>query len=145
MKKLIVVLLSAAALVSAASGDAKVEKDVMAALDSWKQACIKKDRALFEKIYHPDLTYGHSSGLVENKEQAIKHIVESKGAYTAVDFGDMTVRVYGSTALVTGKVNLLETAADGKATTVKLVTLHGFVKTPQGWQMVARQAARLPQ
>ena len=44
MKKWILIVLSAAVL-SAASADSKAEKDVLAAMDAWKQATIKKDGA----------------------------------------------------------------------------------------------------
>ncbi len=142
MKKLILVLLSATVLLSAATTDAKAEKDVLATLEAWKQAAIHKDRAGLEKIYHSELKYGHSNGLIENKAAAIKHIVDSKGAYEAIDFADTTVTVLGNTALATGKVLIHEKAADGKKVDVNLVVMHVFVKSPQGWLMVGRQATR---
>ena len=81
MKKLILILSTATAVLFAtAHHDAKLEKDVLAALESWKQATIHKDRAGFEKVYHSDLKYGHPNGLIETKAQAIKHSVEGKAA-----------------------------------------------------------------
>src|SRR5262249_383174 len=134
MKSLILILLSAAVLMPATT-DAKAEKDVLAALEAWKQACIHKDKAAFEKIYHSDLTYGHSSGLMENKAVAIKHMLDNKVAYVGLDFSDTAVRVYGNTALITGRTTIHEKTADGKMQDVVLSVLYTFLKGPQGWQM----------
>ena len=43
------------------------DKAVLAALDAWKEAMLKKDAAALEKLFHPDLSYAHSSALVQNK------------------------------------------------------------------------------
>ena len=66
MKTWILVLLSTAIL-SAAGVDSKGEKDVLGAMDAWKQATMKKDRAALDKLLHPDLTYSHSSGKTQTK------------------------------------------------------------------------------
>jgi hypothetical protein len=120
---------------------APAEKEVLDAMDVWKQAMIKKDRAAFEKVLHPDLTYGHSSGAVETKTQTVEHLVNSKANYVAINFADTKVRVQGKTALVTGKVDYQE-RANGKDTTINLVVLSVWVKGPPGWQMIARQATK---
>jgi ketosteroid isomerase-like protein len=117
------------------------ENEVLATMDVWKQAMIKKDRAALEKVLHPDLTYGHSSGTVENKVEAIEHVMGPKTTYVAINFADTKVRVQGKTALVTGKVELQE-RANGKDTTINLVVLTVWAKGPSGWQMIARQAAK---
>jgi ketosteroid isomerase-like protein len=138
----IVFALALGSLVSApALAAAPADKEVLAAMDAWKQAMIKKDKAGFEKVYHPDLQYGHSSGKIETKAEAIDHVVKSQGAYKAVNFSDTKVNVQGKTAVVTGKVDYLENA-HGKDNTVNLVVLSVWTKGPQGWQMLARQATK---
>ena len=119
------------------------EKEVLAAMDVWKDAMIKKDQAAFEKVLHPDLTYGHSSGLVESKAEAIKHVVEQPATYTGINFKDTKVNVQGKAATVIGKVDYLE-RANGKDNVVNLMVLTTWVKGAKGWQMLARQAAKLP-
>jgi ketosteroid isomerase-like protein len=116
------------------------DKDVLAAMELWRQAMLKKDVAAFDKVFHPDLTYGHSSGLIENKTQAIDHVVKSTTVYKEVTFADTKVSVTGNTALVTGKVQYLKQPKDQKEIVQELVTLSVFVKNTKGWQMRARQA-----
>jgi ketosteroid isomerase-like protein len=142
MKKWICILLSTAFL-SAATSDPKAEKDVLAAMDAWKQATMKKDAAALDKLLHPDLTYSHSSAMNQTKDEVIKSVTTGKATVESITFSDTTVRVYGRTALVKGKVDLVNNT-DGKSAPAHLNILHVWIKGSQGWQMVARQATRLP-
>ena len=117
------------------------EKAVLAAQDAWKEAMLKKDRAALEKIFHADLSYGHSSAMVETKAQAIPHIVDGLG-WEAIDFADTTVRLQGNVAILNGKIDMHQRNKDKPTSISKLVSLTVWVKGAQGWQMIARQAVR---
>jgi uncharacterized protein DUF4440 len=123
------------------------EKDVLTAQDGLKEAMLKKDRAALEKVFHPDLTYSHSSAKVETKAQAIANMMDGLG-WEAIDLSDTTVRLQGNVAILNGKADFHERKKDalGKPTTVviKLLILTVWVKGPQGWQLIARQAVRRP-
>ncbi len=115
-------------------------KEVAATLETWKQAIVKGDAATLGKLYHADLTYTHSSGKTETKAESIENATKAGSVAKAVDFHDPSIRVYGNTAIV-------KTAGDftnAAGTVNKLEVLMVFVKTPMGWQLVARQATKLP-
>ena len=134
-------LLSTAVALAPAASNPAAEKEVLAAMNNWKQAAMKKDRALFERTLHPDLTYGHSNGLIETKQESIDNIVDSKVIYQVVNFSDTKVHVHGDTAFVTGKVEFHQKTGDTVAV-INLIVLTVWVKGPQGWRMIARQATR---
>src|SRR4051794_11759926 len=94
------ILLASAAL-PATINDAKDEKAVMATLEAMAQATIKKDVATLDKIYHPDLTYSHSSAMNQSKAEVLK-AVGGPGVTESMKFVDTTIRIYGNTALVRG-------------------------------------------
>jgi ketosteroid isomerase-like protein len=142
MTKWMLVLLSAAVL-SAASPDPKTEKEVLAAMEAYKQALIKKDAAALSKILSDDLTYTHSSNLHQDKA-AVLASLNGNTVAEAIDFKDLKIRVYGNTAVVNGDIDFRNNAA-GKVSVSKLHVLHVLVKGPQGWQLVARQATRYPE
>ena len=119
----------------------KAEKDILAAMETWKQATMKKDRALLEKVYHPDLTYGHSNGQIESKAEAIEHVLKNAAVYEGIDLAEPKVQVHGKTALLTGKLDMRQ-RADDKVTVANLVYLTVWVKEGAGWQMIGRQATR---
>ena len=134
-------VVSAAPVHAAPPSDPKAEKEVMAAMEAWRTAMMKKDGAGLAKLYHEDISYGHSSGIVETKAQAVNHIVTTKADYAAVDLIDMKIKTLGDIAIVNGRVNYKQVTA-GKASDVNLYVLHVWLKTPQGWQMIGRQATR---
>jgi ketosteroid isomerase-like protein len=143
MTKWILMLLSSVAVVSAANPDPKTEKEVLAALEAYRQAMLKKDAAALTKILSDDLTYTHSSNLHEDKA-AVLASLKKNTVVEAIDFKDLKVHVYGGTATVIGDVDFRNNA-DGAVTVSKLNVLHVFVKGQQGWQLVARQATRYPE
>ncbi len=141
MNKWIWIFLSATVL-SAAGTDSKAEKEVLAAMDAWKQATMKKDRAALDRLLHEDLTYSHSSAQNQTKAEVLDSVMNGKATVEGIEFADTKVRVYGSTALVKGKVDITNNTA-GKSTTAHLDILHVWIKGSHGWQLVARQATRL--
>ncbi len=142
MTKWMLCLLSATIL-SAANPDPKTEKEILATMDAYKQALMKKDAAALSRILSDDLVYTHSSNLHENKT-AVLESLKGNTVVEAIDFKDLKVRVYGNSAVVVGDVDFRNNAGNG-ATVSKLNVLHVLVKGPQGWQLVARQATRYPE
>src|SRR5580658_5215219 len=138
-----ILFLFSASIMSAANPDPKTEKDVLAAMEAYKQAMMKKDATALSKVLSDDLTYTHSSNLHQDKAAVIESL-KGKAVVEAIDFKNLKVRVYGNTALVTGDADFRSNTA-GVVTVSKLNVLHVFVKGPQGWQLVARQATRYPE
>jgi len=138
MKKLILCFACCFLASAAKSGDS-AEKDVLAAMDALKQAMIHKDGAALDKLLSSDLTYTHSAGQEQTKADVIQSITSGKSITEALEYTGTTVRIYGKIALVKGKVDL----SHSKTNIVHMNILHVWEKTPQGWQLVARQATRL--
>jgi ketosteroid isomerase-like protein len=130
-------LLLCAAAASLSAADPKA--DVLAAMESWKQAVLKKDAAALDRLLHPDLTYSHSDGKTQTKADILKALPDTQ----SIMFGDSTVRVYGNTALVKGPVEFVNNTATGP-TTIQLSVLQVWLKGPSGWQLVARHSTKLP-
>jgi len=126
----------------AASGLAagSAEKDVLAAVDAWKQAALKGDVAALGRIYHDGLQYTHSNGMTQNKAVAIAAETAPNGIYKGVEMRDVEVHVYGDTAILEYKLDLTHFAGD----TAHLHEIMVWLNSPKGWQLVARHATRLP-
>lgn len=142
MNKWLLPVLSATVLL-AASPDAKTEKEILATLEAYKQAMMKKDAAALTKILSDDLVYTHSSNQHQDKA-AVLASLKGTTVVEGIDFKSPKVSVYGNTALVKGDVDFRNNAA-GTVTVSHLNVLHVLVKGPQGWQLVARQATRYPE
>ena len=137
MKTIALLLLGIALL--AAEAAPKEQEEVLAAMDVYKNAMIQRDRHALERVLSDDLAYTHSAGQFQNKSDVIDSIVNKKTTIQKMEFSDTTVRLYGNVALVKGRVDLWHSPT----TIVHMNVLHVWVKRPQGWQMVSRQATRL--
>ena len=104
-------------------------------------AALKGDEATLKAIVGDGLIYTHSSGKLENKAECIAALVKSKSNFVMQPH--WTVQVYGDSAIVHGHMTA-HGMADGKPTETKLDLLMVWVKTPNGWSLVARHTAKLP-
>jgi Domain of unknown function (DUF4440) len=129
----------------AAHNDSKDEKAVMGTLEAMAQATIHKDIATLDRIYHPDLTYSHSSALLQTKAEVLK-AAAGPNATESMTFHDANIRIYGNVALVRCRTELRNGPPE-KLVDNHLNILWVLVKGtgPQGWQIVARQTTRLPE
>jgi len=149
MKNLVVAvlfgMLSSSVALPATNNDTRDEKAVMATLEDMAQATIKKDVATLDKIYHPDLTYSHSSAMLQSKSEVLK-AAAGPAVTESMTFHDNTIRIYGNVALVRG-VNELRNGTPGAMHDNHLNILWVLLKGsgPHGWQIVARQTTRLPE
>jgi ketosteroid isomerase-like protein len=116
------------------------EKEVLAAIDAWKQAALKGDASALGKIYHDGLAYTHSNGMTQTKAVAIESETAANGVYKGIAMRDVDVHVYGDTAIVEYKLDLTHFAGD----TAHLHEIMVWLKSPQGWQLLARHATKLP-
>jgi ketosteroid isomerase-like protein len=126
------------------NASAEARRDVLQAVEQWKQAVIKQDRAGLERAYHADLSYGHTDGAVLTKKEQIDRTISPDRDFTAVDITDVAVRAYGNTAFVTAGFAFHVAAKGSEPRVSKLSGLDVWLKGPQGWQLVARQLTKLP-
>jgi len=136
-RRLILFLIAGVAL---AAGDPKAEKDAMAAMDSFRQAFLKKDMAALSNLVSDDLVYGHSDGKTENKTQFLKAIAEG-AAHVLFGIADPIVHAQGNAVVLKATVDLRNSTAPDRPNLLSV--LHVWSKGSQGWQLVARQSTRL--
>lgn len=141
MRRIYLVLLCSL-MVSAVSAQTKAERQVAAAVESLKQALISGDRGQLDDIAAEGLSYGHSSGKVEDKATFVETLASGKSDFVKINLTDQTINVSGKTALVRHKLSA-DIADGGKPGTVNLGVLLVFQKLNGDWRLLARQAFKL--
>jgi len=136
----ILVLSLLAAPVFAGSAKPDDEKAVLAAEKQYADAMLKRDAAPLEKLFADDLEYTHSSVLIQSKADVIDGIKSGKTNYKAIEFKSTKVRQYGNVVVTSHKMVF---AQPDKVNNVYVTMV--WAKTPNGWQMVQRQATRYPE
>jgi ketosteroid isomerase-like protein len=140
MIRILILLCSMTAFAGVSESNA--EKEVLTAMNAWKQAMIARDRATLEKLFAPGLSYTHSSGKHETKAEAIETAIKGKDRIESLELSETAVSIYGTTALVQAKIIMRMTSGEA-VNTLQLDVLHVWMKNGSRWQMIARHAARL--
>lgn len=106
-------------------------------------AMMRRDTEALAAMLADDLTYAHSSGQLETKGQFLESIRSGAIQYTAILPEGLDVRLYGDTAVVTGK-GTFKVRMQGEDRSLQLRFTDVYVRRGDGWQMVAWQSTRLP-
>lgn len=127
------------ALTTQAQTSSKDEKEVAAAVATLRQGMLDGNKDVLDQVTASELTYGHSSGKLEDKATFIKVLASGENDFVTMDVFDQTIKVLGNTALVRHNFNA-DTNDGGKPNKVKLGVLLVWQKQQGNWKLVARQA-----
>lgn len=143
MKKHLVILfflLAGSGLI--AKAQSRKEKAVANAVESLRKAMIDADSATLNALTQSGLSYGHSSGRVENKASFIRSLVSGASDFVTIELSEQTVQVVDRTAIVRHVLSA-QTNDNGKPGNVKLAILTVWEKENFRWKLLARQAVRI--
>ena len=101
-------------------------------------AVVKGDVATLEGLTADDYVFINASGQTSDKATTMKNIKTGAIKITANEVSDMKVRVYGDTAVVTGKSTAKGTIG-GRELKGPVMFTRVYVKRNGTWQSVAFQ------
>ena len=105
-------------------------------------AVVKGDVEALEKATADDYTLINVNGQMSDKSQMISNFKSGQTKLTSDEVSDMKVRVYGDTAVITGKADVKGTVG-GKDVTGQVLFTRVYVKKDRRWQSVAFQQTRV--
>jgi ketosteroid isomerase-like protein len=127
----------------AVMAQATEEAAVNAAVEDLTKAMLRADKTELERLVADQLSYGHSSGLVESKSQFVDIIANKTTIYKTITLSEPSTVIAGDNAIVrhifsnTSEIN-------GKTASISVGILQVWQKEGSGWRLLARQAFRLP-
>ena len=134
---------SALSLSGAAGAAAADEAALAQSIETLRQGILQQDKAKLDQVAASQISYGHSDGRVETKEQFINGVMNRKQTQKSLAFPELKVFVAGNNA-VARHIYLGESELDGKQTTTRIGALQVWQKQADGWKLLARQGFRLP-
>jgi hypothetical protein len=120
----------------------KAEQAVATAVIALHSNVVNPERKALEMLVSNDLSYGHSAGKVENKDQFIDFLFNGPFKFTAINTSDQTIRVSGKDAIVR-HVFLGKATNAGVPTEIKVGNLMIWRKEGGSWRLLARQAFKI--
>jgi ketosteroid isomerase-like protein len=82
---------------------ARDERELMQLIEDLYEAVVKADVAVLERILHEDYVHHRPRGTVENRAQYLENRKARRVDFESLVAEEIKVRVYGDTALVTGR------------------------------------------
>ena len=119
------------------------EKEIMKLSKDKFRWMIQLQYDSLNAILDERLMFIHSNGWAENKQQLIEDIKSGKLRYKRIESTDVFVRVYGKSAVLTGK-GKFNVQLDGNDLDINLYYTEVYVKENKKWLLVSRHSNRLP-
>ena len=138
------IALGAASLLrgSAVLADATDEATVKDAVEALRKALLMADKAQLELLAADQVSYGHSSGKVQNKAEFVDGVVTRKAVVKSLDFPELTVAVAGDAAIAR-HLYVSDSETDGKPNHTRIGVLAVWQKQDGSWKLLARQGYKL--
>jgi len=112
------------------------------AVEELRKAILTADKAKLATLTADQLSYGHSSAVVQNKAEFIDGVVNRKVTVKTLDFPELKIAVTGD-AGVSRHQKVSDSEADGKTTNTKIGVLGVWQKQGGEWKLLARQGFKL--
>ncbi|MDC7828061.1 MULTISPECIES: nuclear transport factor 2 family protein [Pseudomonas] len=117
------------------------ESDVAAAVDKLTQAMWQKDIAQLKALTADNLTYGHSSGNIQDKQAFIADIETGKSAFNELKMLNQKITLSGDVALVRNHFSA-QAVNSGKVVPTEIENFQIWQKQNGQWLLIGRQAFR---
>ncbi len=121
---------------------AELEDQVLAAEKGWAKSVVALDFAELDQIYHKDLIYAHSTGIIETKAEYLAKLRTGKQKYDAITHHKTIVRAQGDAAVAHSIVTMTGTNPDGPFDN-KLMAIHTWFKSGGQWRLIAHQTTEI--
>ena len=108
------------------------------------QLMITPDSAALDQLILSNLSYGHSSGKVQTKQEFLHSLISGESDFVDINLTDQTVTIQNKTALVRHTLNA-KTNDKNVPGNVKLYILLIWSKEKSGWKLLGRQAVKVPE
>ena len=117
---------------------AKIEHTVT----SLYTAMVEKNRNVLEGLTMAKLSYGHSSGTIENKSEYVDGVLNGAFQFSSIAPENQTISIVEEIGIVRHIFNVEDTN-NGTPAKVNIGCLLIFKKKNNNWKLLARQAFKL--
>jgi ketosteroid isomerase-like protein len=123
---------------------ARDERELTQLVKELKEAVVKADVAVLERVLHEDYVHHGPRGMVENRAQYLENRKARRVDFESLVPDEIKVRVYGDTAIVTGRSTAKGKDQHGKMHEQRRWT-HALVRRDGRWQFVHYQGTPISQ
>ena len=150
---ILVACLAPAVLAADGPPVSEAQREIRELEAQFARAVVEGDRAFYDRVLADDFTHTSHSGMfktradfmAENKFGTKDDSASGRTRYDAYDVDDLAIRIYGDTAVVTGRTSPRGRTALGQLISGQYRYLRVWVKRQGRWQAVAFEGTRVAQ
>ena len=145
MNKIIASLLVCCILICTSSfAQPADEKEIADRVETLRKALLSPDKTTLEELVADELSYGHSTGLIEDKAAFVDDLIKGKTVFTSIDLSNQTIKIAGDVAIVRHRM-MAALNSNNTPSKVDIIILMIWQKQNSKWKLLARQAAKIPE
>lgn len=119
-------------------------KEVTDAVEQLRNAMISADGIRLDQLASAELSYGHSGGQMQNKQEFISSFTSGESVFISIEISNQTICIIGNTAIVRHTLSAATNDKGKGPGNVNINILLVWIKNDeQVWQLVARQAVKV--
>jgi ketosteroid isomerase-like protein len=119
-------------------------KEIETSIGNLNAAMISKDKSALDKLTSDDLSFGHSTAVIQNKSEFLNDVMSGPTIFQKIDISNQTIQVAGDVAIVRNTSSITGTNKAGPLD-IKIGVLMIWKKQNGIWKLLARQGFKLPQ
>jgi hypothetical protein len=140
---LVAILLFAGLAHAQETANSPVAKELLPLEKARVEALCKGDLPGLEKFLASDLTYVHSSGVLESRAEFLDKLRTGERKYVSMEHDPgVTVRSYGDVAILTGATKV-QVIVKGQTQNIHLRFTEAWQRHGKEWQVVAWHATKI--
>ena len=136
-------LIIAVLVLNTVQAQTKDSLQVAKAVNQLAELMVNPDKTALEALVSDQVSYGHSGGKLEGRTSFIESLTSGSSDFVKINLTDQSIQLFGKTAIVRNKL-FASTNDGGKPGEVKLALILVWQKQQKTWQLIARQAVKLP-
>src|SRR5580765_61880 len=121
----------------------ETKKEIELSIDALNKAMISQDKPVLEKLTAGELSYGHSTGIVENQSAFENNILTGPDRFSSIEMTNQNIELAGNIAIVRS-IAIIKGTTKGTVLDVKIGILMIWQKQGDQWKLLARQGYKLP-
>ena len=126
------------------SREDSVEQTIRQLENENREATLKNDASVFERLLADDWLNTNANGTVTTKAQLMSLVKSGTFKISSLEYDDVMVRAYKDTAVVTGRSTSTRMGQDNKLITGQVRFTRVYIKRNKGWQVVSAQSTPIP-
>ena len=118
------------------------DKEVEVSIASLNKAMIGQDKSTLEKLTANELSYGHSTALIENKSEFVADVLTGPVKFSNIESTNQQLSQAGNIVLVRN-LSHFQGIKNGAPMDLKIGILMVWRKQGDHWELLARQGYKL--